>query len=204
MPGPGLAGPGHRRRLRAGDNSSVIWDAWNALTAVRKGSAKSVARTGATGPAGFVAITLRHTLELSPPHPAIAPTSSAKTPRPILLPSAGVRGRLPFALVGRSAADTRTNATRDHDAGTPIVSSSTTSPPRVTANEIAMSIWTTCAGIVQTLIANPSKRGASVAIFSWTRQGVRHGVSWRIPQLVGECVAKFGITWRVAAQLRAV
>jgi hypothetical protein len=33
---------------------------------------------------------------------------------------------------------------------------------------------------------------------------VRYGVSWRIPQLVGECAAKFGITWRVAAQLRAV
>src|SRR6476660_4855911 len=33
---------------------------------------------------------------------------------------------------------------------------------------------------------------------------VRYGVSWRIPQLVGECVAKFGITWRVAAQSRAV
>ena len=36
--------------------------------------------------------------------------------------------------------------------------------------EIAMSIWTICAGIVQTLIVNPSKRGAFLAIFTRTRQ----------------------------------
>ena len=36
--------------------------------------------------------------------------------------------------------------------------------------EIAICIWTTCAGIVQTYIANPSKRAASLAIFNRTRQ----------------------------------
>jgi len=40
--------------------------------------------------------------------------------------------------------------------------------------EIAMCIWTTCAGIVQTYIANPSKRAASLAIFNRTRQRLRH------------------------------
>jgi hypothetical protein len=29
--------------------------------------------------------------------------------------------------------------------------------------------------------------------------GVRYGVIWRIPELVGESSAKFGISWRVAA-----
>ena len=33
-----------------------------------------------------------------------------------------------------------------------------------------MSIWTTGAGIVQTKIANSSKRRASLAILKWTRQ----------------------------------
>ena len=36
--------------------------------------------------------------------------------------------------------------------------------------EIAMFYWTICTGIVQTQIANPSKRGAFLAIFNWTRQ----------------------------------
>lgn len=33
---------------------------------------------------------------------------------------------------------------------------------------------------------------------------VRYGVIWRIPELVGESSAKFGISWRVAAWLRLV
>jgi len=38
--------------------------------------------------------------------------------------------------------------------------------------EIAKLIRTTCAGIVQTYIAKPSKRGPCLAIFTWTRQMV--------------------------------
>jgi hypothetical protein len=41
---------------------------------------------------------------------------------------------------------------------------------RMAVAEIAKLIRTTCAGIVQTYIANPSKRGPSLAIFNWTRQ----------------------------------
>ena len=38
----------------------VIRNAWNAFTALRKWSTQSVAGTSASGPAGFVAITLSH------------------------------------------------------------------------------------------------------------------------------------------------
>jgi hypothetical protein len=40
----------------------IIRDAWNAFTALRKWSTKSVAGASASGPAGFVAITLSHVL----------------------------------------------------------------------------------------------------------------------------------------------
>ena len=43
-----------------GRQFEVIWDARNALAALRKRPAKGVARTAASGPAGFVAITLSH------------------------------------------------------------------------------------------------------------------------------------------------
>src|SRR5271166_6087513 len=56
-----------------------------------------------------------------------------------------------------------------------------------------MSIWTTCAGIVQTWIANPSKRGTSVAIFNGTRQAqadVVAGVGAAVSDCVGLCGRK--------------
>ena len=43
--------------------------------------------------------------------------------------------------------------------------------PDAPVAEIAMFIWTICAGIIQTRLRTPSKRGASLAIFNWTRQG---------------------------------
>jgi hypothetical protein len=64
----------------------VIGDAWNALTALRKGSAKSVAGAGATGAGRIRRDHAQTYFELSPPRPAIASTSSAKTPRPITMP----------------------------------------------------------------------------------------------------------------------
>ena len=54
------------------------------------------------------------------------------------------------------------------------------------------SIWTTCAGIVQTWIANPSKRGTSVAIFNGTRQARRPTSSQALAQrcrIVLSCAA---------------
>ena len=40
----------------------IIRDSWNAFTALRKWSTESVAGASASGPAGFVAITLSHVL----------------------------------------------------------------------------------------------------------------------------------------------
>ena len=58
--------------------------------------------------------------------------------------------------------------------------------PDAPVAEIAMLIWTICAGIVQTYIANPSKRGVSLAIFNWTRQvGVVVVVAGRLRRCVG-------------------
>ena len=45
--------------------------------------------------------------------------------------------------------------------------------------EIAMCIWTISTRIVQAYMANPSKPGGSLAIFSWTRH--RWLVGWRCP-----------------------
>jgi len=43
--------------------------------------------------------------------------------------------------------------------------------PDAKVAEIAMSIWTTSGGTVQTKIANSSKRGGQAhAVFNWTRQ----------------------------------
>jgi hypothetical protein len=64
-----------------------------------------------------------------------------------------------------------------------------------------MSIWTNCAGIVQTLIANPSKRGAFLAIFTWTRQLVvsRPVELCEVQTYLATDLAKSRVSSRVAA-----
>src|ERR1700751_954948 len=122
MPGPGLAGPGHRRGFPAattpGHRGCV-----ECPDCLAEGVGQERRAGGCYGAGRIRRDHAQTYFELSPPHPTIAPTRSAKTPRPITMPVPPAFITVPVALDDLWAADTRTNATRDHPAGTPIVSS---------------------------------------------------------------------------------
>src|SRR3979490_2521781 len=85
MPDPGLAGPVHRRGFREattpGHRGCVECPHCRA-----EGVGQERRAGGRYGAGRFGRDHAQTYFDLSPPHPAIAPTSSAKTPRPITMP----------------------------------------------------------------------------------------------------------------------
>src|ERR1700756_878946 len=85
MPGPGLAGPGHRRGFRAattpGHRGCV-----ECPDCLAEGVGQERRAGGCYGAGRIRRDHAQTYFELSPPPPAIAPTRSAKTPRPITMP----------------------------------------------------------------------------------------------------------------------
>ena len=144
--------------------------------------------------------------ELSPPHPAIAPTSSAKTPRPITMPVPPAFITVPIRpcwTLGRRYQDKRYPRPRRGNTDREFLNDLATEGSRQRNCNVDLDDlrWDRPDLDCEPQQARGIRRNLQLDA---TGGCVRYGIGWRIPQLVGECVAKFGITWRVAAQLRAV